>query len=749
MNNFDKKRLALACTLVFLAGYASAAGRIGNLRAIENDAPHNGYIVKFRPGAPEQASEQALTNMLSATTDKLAKGRLVDTSARSNPLRAFGIEHVRRMSQGASVLRATRALSRREAVSLMQQIASHPDVEYVEPNLIFQHTAVPNDPLYADQWGFGSGPAGIRADKAWDLATGAGVTVAVLDTGTISHPDLAPNVIAGYDFVTPLEQANDGNGRDTNAADPGDACKGTPSSWHGSHVAGTIAAVTNNATGGSGTAFGAKIMPVRVLGVCSGDTADIVDAITWSSGGTVTGVPTLAPNAAAKVINMSLGAGGHVDCPLSYQEAIAGAIARGTTLVVSAGNRNVDARTATPANCANVITVAAVDINGAKATFSNHGPRIDIAAPGVGILSTVDIGLTGPVSPSYGYKNGTSMAAPHVAGVVALMQSRRLAAGLSLYTPAQVKQMLKATANPLSGPCAEGCGAGIVDAEDSVEMSLSNGTLVDKHNDASGKITVAVFEKTSTASGQLTDFAVEVPAEYVVIGGGVQSTDAPEGRLLTASYPNANRSAWLLSTKHLTTSTSPVAAWSIGLKVEGLTRAQLLSHMTYRVSTGPYAQQTSATATMASGYTQIGGGFQVTSAGSGNLAWASYPTLLGGMTGWTAASKDHTSVSAGTIRSHSIGLRTNIPGIGLVSSSVNVSAESAYVAHPAASVLLSTGHALTGCGAKVNWSGAGNLLWKIKPISSATQIGCEAGSKDQQFPSPATIQSYAVGIKLN
>ncbi|MEE7547807.1 S8 family serine peptidase, partial [Xanthomonas sp. Kuri4-1] len=170
--------------------------------------------------------------------------------------------------------------------------------------------------------------AGINVRPAWDKATGNGVVVAVIDTGITSHPDLDANILPGYDFISDTFVSRDGDGRDADPSDEGDwnpvqgECYTTPSpspitdsSWHGTHVAGTIAAVTNNAVGVAGTAYNAKIVPVRVLGRCGGYTSDIADAIVWASGGSVSGVPANANP--AEVINMSLGGSG--TCSTTYQ----------------------------------------------------------------------------------------------------------------------------------------------------------------------------------------------------------------------------------------------------------------------------------------------------------------------------------------------------------------------------------------------------------------------------------------------
>ena len=342
----------------------------------------------------------------------------------------------------------------------------------MEIDQIMYPTLTPNDTRLSEQWGFGTTASGINVRPAWDTATGTGVVVAVIDTGITSHPDLNANVLPGYDFISDAARARDNNGRDSNAADQGDwrtanqcgtGVAAANSSWHGTHVAGTIAAVTNNSTGVAGTAFNARIVPIRALGLCGGSSSDIADAIVWASGGTVNGVPANANP--AEVINMSLGGNG--TCSNTYQNAINGAVSRGTTVVVAAGNSNANVANFTPASCANVISVASITSAGARSSFSNFGTTIDISGPGSAILSTLNSGTTTPGSASYASYNGTSMAAPHVAGVVALVQS---AASRPL-TPAAVETLLKNTARPLPGACSGGCGAGIVNAAGAVSQT--------------------------------------------------------------------------------------------------------------------------------------------------------------------------------------------------------------------------------------------------------------------------------------
>ncbi|MBV6839890.1 S8 family peptidase [Xanthomonas euvesicatoria] len=421
---------------------------------------HQKFIVTYKDGSSALSSPSVLTTSLR-------------TAARALPAKAgkpLGLNSVRRLAVGPELIQADRALDRAEAETLMRQLAADPNVQSVEVDQMLYPTLTPNDSRLSEQWAFGTTNAGLNIRPAWDKATGANVVVAVIDTGIVSHPDLDANILPGYDFISDATAARDGNGRDNNPADEGDwnstsGCATSNSSWHGTHVAGTVAAVTNNTTGVAGTAFNAKVVPVRVLGRCGGSLSDIADAIIWASGGTVSGVPA-NPNA-AEVINMSLGGGG--TCSSTMQSAINGAVSRGTTVVVAAGNSAANVSGSLPANCANVIAVAATTSAGAKASYSNYGSGIDVSAPGSGILSTLNSGTTTPGNASYASYNGTSMAAPHVAGVVALVQS----VAPTTLTPAAVETLLKNTARAFPGACSGGCGAGIVDADAAVTAAIA------------------------------------------------------------------------------------------------------------------------------------------------------------------------------------------------------------------------------------------------------------------------------------
>jgi serine protease len=289
-------------------------------------------------------------------------------------------------------------------------------------------------------------------------------------------------------------------------------------------VAGTIAALTNNGAGVAGVAYGAKIVPARVLGKCGGYTSDIADAMIWASGGTVSGVPANANK--ARVLNLSLGGSGA--CDTTTQSAINSARSRGAVVVVAAGNSNVDAANASPANCAGVIAVAAVGRTGGKASYSNYGAVVDVAAPGgdagAGILSTLNAGTKAPGADNYAYYMGTSMATPHVAGVAALMLSKN-----PNLTPDDVEAKLKSTARAFPAAC-PGCGTGIVDAAAAVNAAI-------------GTVVTAPPALTETESNNTIASANAVATSGTIVSGDIGSSSdtdyfvvqLPAGKTLAAT----------------------------------------------------------------------------------------------------------------------------------------------------------------------------------------------------------------------
>ena len=423
-------------------------------------------IVKFREGGEHAALPPGgrLATLASATGVPLA--------------------HRRSMAQGAQVVRLFRAVPMAEARALARRIAANPDVEYAQVDGLRRPAMVPNDPAIATQVFFDASVGGVNAYGAWDLTRGsAAVTVAVVDTGITHHAELSGRTLPGYDFIEDPAIANDGNGRDSDPSDPGDwvtaadlanplfagQCSVGDSSWHGTSVAGLVAANSNNGIGIAGMDWSAHVLPVRVLGKCIGHDSDILDGVAWAAGLPVPGVPAnLNP---AQVINLSLG--GPDPCFQAYHDGFQQALAHGVTraIVVAAGNERVDVATTTPAGCSEAIVVAATTRAGSLTSYSNFGAGVTLSAPGGedrndAIVTLWNDGTTVPSTDSYAYTVGTSMSAPLVSGVVSLMLS--VAPNL---TAAQVRSILRASAKPFpaGSTCSTTrCGAGIVDARAAV-----------------------------------------------------------------------------------------------------------------------------------------------------------------------------------------------------------------------------------------------------------------------------------------
>jgi serine protease len=412
-------------------------------------------------------------------------------TARWSALAGEALAHAREFGDEGHVMKLQGFVPLARAQAIAARLAADPDVEYAEADQMMRPTMMPTDAEYPNQWGYfepSSGSMGANLPGAWDATMGStGVYVAVIDTGIRPHAELAGRYVGGYDFIGTLSVANDGDGRDSDPSDPGDweaanecysGSPAYPSSWHGTHVAGTIAAASNGSTV-VGINWMSKVVPVRVLGKCGGYTSDIVDGMRWAAGLSVRRVP--ANPYPVKVMNLSLG--GFGSCSSTYQNAINEITAKGAVVVVSAGNSNDDARNYSPASCAGVVTVAATSKAGNRSYYSNFGPAVEIAAPGGDaradgpqgtILSTLNAGTTTPGADALAYYQGTSMAAPHVTGVVSLMFSVN-----GSLSPAQVTQILQATATPFPGgsTCASTtstpCGAGIVNAASAVTLAAN------------------------------------------------------------------------------------------------------------------------------------------------------------------------------------------------------------------------------------------------------------------------------------
>lgn len=324
------------------------------------------------------------------------------------------------------------------------------DTEYIEANYQYHALEVPNDPEYSRQWNFRN----INLEKAWDETKGEGVTVAVIDTGVSQVPDLKlTKFVPGYDFVNDKDDANDDNG-------------------HGTHVAGTIAQSTNNGYGVAGIAYKAQIMPLKVLAARGGGTiADIAEAIKFAADNN------------ADIINLSLGGGG---ASQMMKEAIQYAHSKGVTIIAAAGNENRNA-SSYPARYPEVISVSAIDSAGDKASYSNFGAGVDISAPGGSETGKI---IQNTVNPRTGESvfvgfQGTSMAAPHVAGVAALVR----ATGVD--SPDEIRNILLESCRKVQEDHLNHFGAGHLDASAAVELALK------------GKITLNDFWRWLRKSGYL------------------------------------------------------------------------------------------------------------------------------------------------------------------------------------------------------------------------------------------------------
>jgi len=314
----------------------------------------------------------------------------------------------------------------------VEALQRDPNVVAAEPNYYRYSDATPNDPLYAYQWNFPK----IQMPAAWDVTAGNGITVAVVDTGIAYEnyaqyqraPDLAGTTfVPGWNFINNNAHANDDNA-------------------HGTHVAGTIAQTTNNALGAAGIAYQARIMPLKALNADgSGQDNWVADAIVW------------AADHGAKVINLSLGA----ESPsILLEDAVNYAYDKGAVVVAAAGNSGTGSLNY-PAAYPNVIAVGAVRYDETKVPYSNYGSGLSVVAPGGdlsvdqnndsypdGILQqTFNPNSRDPSDFGYWFFQGTSMAAPHVSGVAALILARGV-----VTTPAQVRQAIQQTAKDLGQP---------------------------------------------------------------------------------------------------------------------------------------------------------------------------------------------------------------------------------------------------------------------------------------------------------
>lgn len=525
----------LLAGLMMLSATASAGvvAPIG-IRALNenaNSAPVNGLIVKLHSKSVVGAAKS------SDHVVPLSQDQIQGLSG----IAGVQLTYVRPMSSGLHVVKLPINLSVTQAQGLADVMSADPMVEYAEVDARMYASLTPNDTFYANQWHYhASASHGMNLPGAWDITTGsAAITTAVIDTGILPHIDLAGRTVSGYDMITSANTANDGGGRDADPTDPGDwitsaestavggpyeNCTVSNSSWHGTHVAGTVGAASNNNQGVAGVDWSGKILPVRVLGKCGGVTSDIVDAMKWSAGIAVAGVPANANP--ADVLNLSLGGAGV--CGATMQATIDQIVALGKVIVVAAGNSNTNVSGHQPANCNNVITVAAHGPTSLITGYSNFGAGVDIMAPGGatplnpgGVASTLDLGTTTALNDNqYVYYQGTSMAAPHVAGLAALMLSAN-----GTLTPAQVTTVIQGTSRAFVPAqwCANNpnnCGAGIADAQAAVSAvaSVTAPTVLAASASSSSQIDLSWTDNATNETGYKVERKIGVGGAFAQIG---------------------------------------------------------------------------------------------------------------------------------------------------------------------------------------------------------------------------------------
>ena len=460
--------LTLGAALILGVGVAGPPMASAQVGSGSGSDPARPAVLGSGPGAPE------VLGLIVRTVSPTVSNRSLELTM----MRAGAdVATDRLITPTLGVIDFEQPMSFAEAAPIMAALDARPDVIAVGPNRRVYPAvtpSIPNDPLFGQQWdmwdGGGSGDYSTRAAQMWSTTRGsADVVVGVIDTGATNHPDLVGTTVPGFDFISNAADARDGDRWDADPSDEGDWCPGeSSSSWHGTHVAGTINAVQDNGIGVTGLAPNVKVQHLRTLGACGGTGADILAAVIWGSGGDLSDwgidVPGQDPGinpTPASVLNLSLG--GADSCDPVSQQIFDEARARGVTIVVAAGNESENVSTSWPANCQRVVAVAASTRNGALSGYSNFGTspgQIALTSPGNSIFSTYNTGTTVPGSPDYAYASGTSMAAPHVAAAAAILYS------LGLTRPAEIEAALSGSVRPFNpaNPCSIArCGAGLLD----------------------------------------------------------------------------------------------------------------------------------------------------------------------------------------------------------------------------------------------------------------------------------------------
>lgn len=469
-------------------------------------------------------------------------------------------------------------------------IRIEPDVPVQSHSLpTYDRNNKPSDPYFNTQWNLDASSASVRGGAnffgAWIRQTSAlPIAIGVIDTGYYPNNDLTGRETLGYDFVSDADLAGDGDGRDADPISPGVYCSSPLASigaWHGMQVSEQMAANPDNDTGIIGAAWrNARVLQVRAIGSCNGHLSDVADALRWTAGETIDGVP--ANSTAVRVINLSLGGQTGGGCPVFMQEAVNAAVNKGIVVVASAGNDGLNTLSA-PANCQGVISVGAHTRSGDLAVYSNHQSLLTLTAPAGGKCLTQtncqDSGLPA-WTPDRGYisMGGTSIAAPQVSATVALM----LAEAPTL-TPARVAEILRQTAvkHVAGSYCANTpgeCGAGMLNAAAAL-AAVADPTLTVQRSPSSAS--VPGNSRVSLSASLLTNSGTDNPALYRYVWQQTAGTptqlsanDTASVNLTTPATRSGGPLRWMVTATRITDGTPFTSSTELRLDTPPSIRAQ-------------------------------------------------------------------------------------------------------------------------------------------------------------------------------
>lgn len=475
----------------YLLDLANSSGNVGTSNT--DDFVPGEIIIGFRDSSNSSTSSSSTSSSTSSTTARSSTSQLsenaglalIKTLNRNGTLRQFRLPS-NNNSRAASLRALTNSNNaaasndlKQDTLNAIAALRQRSDIAFAEPNYIRRMQFAPNDEHYALQWQLPQ----LNLPAAWDITRGSNVTVAVLDTGILGqHPDLSGQYWPGYDFVSSSDSDGDSTpGRDDDPGDPGILMPNNTLGYHGTHVAGIIAATSNNSIGISGIAPNSKLLPLRVIGKNGGTSIDIMEALQYAANLH----PTLTNPHPAQIVNMSFGGTAY---SLAEQNIIASIRAEGVILVAAAGNIKttepitIPYETAFyPASYEGVISVGATNQLKQRPAYSNYGNTLDLMAPGGDISSADANGIlstwgesTGSLNLTYQYLQGTSMATAHVSAIIALMRS---VAGSKL-TPWALEAALPDIVEDLgTAGRDDNYGYGLIDALKAVQKAQQIATL--------------------------------------------------------------------------------------------------------------------------------------------------------------------------------------------------------------------------------------------------------------------------------